>query len=106
MERKLGYMYVDSCDNLCYFVYNGNKRVKRFYDNINDDNYFIDSAHRIDAIDSKCHELSCLLSNDIFNADSDKSKNSDYYDMTFIKRHLLSAKNELDAAMKICKKHL
>ena len=106
MEPKLGDMYIDSCDNLCYFVYNGNKWVKCFYDNINDDNYFMDLAHRIDDIDSKCHELYCLLANDISNADSNKSKDSDYYDMTFIKRHVLSAKNELDEAMKVCKKHL
>lgn len=103
MEPKLGDMYIDSCNDLCYFVYNGNKWVKCFYNNINEDNYFMDLAHRIDDIDSKCHELFCLLSDNIFNADLD---NSDYYDMNFIKWHLLSAKNGLDEAMKICKKHL
>lgn len=66
----------------------------------------MDLAHRIDDIDSKCHELSCLLSNDISNADLNKSKDSDYYDMTFIKWHVSSAKNELDEAMRVCKKHL
>lgn len=30
MEPKLGDMYIDRCDNLCYFVYNGNKWVKCF----------------------------------------------------------------------------
>ena len=51
MEPKLGDMYIDHCDNLCYFVHNGDKWVKRFYDNINDDNYFMDLVHRIDDID-------------------------------------------------------
>lgn len=52
MEHKLGYMYVDHCDNLLYFVSNDNEWVKRFHDNINDDNYFMHS-HRIDDIDSR-----------------------------------------------------
>lgn len=102
MERKLGYMYVDSCDNLCYFVRNDNKWVQRFYDNIYDDNYLMDLAHRIDDIDSRCHK--CYY--EICNVDLDKLKDNDYYHMNLIKWHLLSAKNELDAAMKICKKHL
>lgn len=106
MEPKLGDMYIDSCNDLCYFVYNGNKWVKCFYNNINDDNYFMDLAHRIDDIENKCYELYCLLAEDTLNADLDKSKDSDYYDINFIKWHLLSAQNKLDASMKICKKHL
>ena len=39
MKPKLGDMYIDSCNDLCYFVYNGSKWVKCFYNNINDDNF-------------------------------------------------------------------